>query len=184
MSMMKSERQELAQLVRRREKLAKAGAEHVARERLADFEKQAASYYRADDDEVWAEQKRLVAEVVKDAQIRIAERNRELGIPEWAAPGLSAGWYGRGENAVKERVAELRKVAQTRINADLAGAKAQIEMASVELQTRLIAGGLESEEAKAFLAAMPEPEALLPRHTVAEIEGGIAKPEVEDEDDI
>ena len=38
-SMTKTERNDLAQLVRRREKLAKADADRVAAERLADFER-------------------------------------------------------------------------------------------------------------------------------------------------
>jgi hypothetical protein len=78
--MTKSERVELAQLIRRREKIAKSDVERVAAERLAQFEKDAASVYRSDDDEVWAEQKRIALHAVADANVVIAERCRELGI--------------------------------------------------------------------------------------------------------
>src|SRR5262245_25761973 len=129
MTMTKSERAELAQLVRRREKLAKADVDRVVAERLADFEQQAASYYRAEDDEVWAEQKRIAYEAVADAQARIAERSRELAVPEWTAPSVRVDWYQRGENASKRRVEELRRVAQTRIDAYAKTAKVEIERA-------------------------------------------------------
>lgn len=51
---------------------------------------------------------------------------------------------------------------------------AEIERSSLEVQTELVAGGLRSAEARAFLAAMPSAEALLPALTVAEIEGAAA----------
>lgn len=170
MTMTKADREKLAQLVRRREKLAKGDVDRVAAERLADFEQQAASIYRVDDDEVWAEQMRIVDEAIADAQVRVAERCRELGVPDWTAPSIRAGWHTRGENASKVRVAELRRVAKTRIDALAEAAKVEIERASLDVQTQLIAGGLDSDEARAFLDAMPTPQQLMPALTVMEIE--------------
>ncbi len=171
MGMTKSERTQLADLVRRKERVLKAEADQVAAARLADFEQQAASDYLAEDDTVWREQAKLVDDVVADAQRRIAERNRELGIPEWAAPSIAVGWYSRGQNASKARVAELRKIAQTRVAADAKAAKLVVERWSVDAQTELVSGGLESAEAQSFLAAMPTMQALMPSYTVAQIEG-------------
>jgi hypothetical protein len=51
--MTKGERDELAKLVRRREKLAKADTGRVAADRLADFAQQLASIYKPADDPVW-----------------------------------------------------------------------------------------------------------------------------------
>jgi hypothetical protein len=79
-------------------------------------------------------------------------------------------WMRRGENYSAARRAELRKVAKTRIVAEIKAAKTTIERSSVEVQTELIAGGLESEEAKAFLESMPTAEALMPSLSMAEIE--------------
>ena len=166
----KSERVELAQLVRRREKLAKSEVDSVAAERLAQFEQDAASSYQANDDAVWREQKRIVDEVVRKANAEIEKRNQELGIPDWTAPGIAAGWYGRGQNATKERVEELRRVAKTRIAADAKRAKHEVERVSVEIQTQLVADGLETEAAHRFLATMPTAQQLMPAVTVAEIE--------------
>jgi hypothetical protein len=56
------------------------------------------------------------------------------------------------------------------VAAEAKAAKVQIERASVDVQTQLVAGGLQSNEAREFLAAMPTAEALMPAVTVAEIE--------------
>ena len=64
---------------------------------------------------------------------------------------------------MKERRAELRRVAQTRIEALQQAAIVRIEAAKVEGLTLLARDGLESAEAQAFLAAMPTAEILMPR---------------------
>jgi hypothetical protein len=160
-SMTKSERDELAKLVRRREKLAKVDVDRVAAERLADFEEQMASIYAPADDARWREIHASAAEVVREADEAMAERCRELGIPERFRPELDLHWYGRGENASRDRRSELRTVAKTRIDAMAKTAKLEVERQSVALQTELIAGGLQSDQARAFLAAMPTAEALV-----------------------
>jgi hypothetical protein len=154
-----------------REKLAKADVDAVAAERLAEFEQQMASIYKPSDDPAWADLHAETEKVTKEAQAKINERSRELGIPERFAPGLSVGWYGRGENQMASRRAELRKVAQTRLAANAKTAKAQIERNSIEVQTQLVASGLESAEARTFLESMPTAEALMPAvPSVLEIE--------------
>ena len=49
-------------------------------------------------------------------------------------------------------------------------AKVSIEAESLRIQERLALGGFETDEARAFLAAMPTPEALMPAFSVGEIE--------------
>jgi hypothetical protein len=169
--MSKGEREDLAKLVRRREKLAKADVDRVGAERLAEFEGEVASVYHIDDDAVWREAHAAASKATAEAKAKIAERCRELGIQERFAPTVEIAWYSRGENASRDRVTELRRVAKTRFDAEGKAAKAEIERQSVEVQTELVAGGLESDEARAFLASMPEAEALMPPvPTVAEIE--------------
>jgi hypothetical protein len=51
----------------------------------------------------------------------------------------------------------------------------QIERSSLELQTRLLADGLESAEAKAFLESMATPEQLIQQVTVEEIQLAIRR---------
>jgi hypothetical protein len=169
-AMSKADREALVKLVRRAERAHKTLAEQRKAEQLADFERQLATIHKYYDDEVWQEAYAEASRVVAEADAKIAERCRELGIPEDWRPGLSVGWYERGENAMKQRRGELRKVAQTRIDADYKRACTAIEMHSVELQSQLVAGGLESDAARAFLKAMPSPEVLMPLLDAAEID--------------
>jgi hypothetical protein len=159
--MTKAERDELIKLVRRREKLAMSDVDRVAAERLADFEQQMASIYAPADDSRWAELHAQAATVVREADAALAERCRELRIPERFRPGLSLGWYERGENASAQRRAELRTVAKTRIDAMAKAAKVEVERQSIAVQTELVASGLSSGEARAFLATMPTAEVLV-----------------------
>src|SRR4051794_21343222 len=98
-AMSRRDREELAKLVRRREKLAKAGAETRGAELLADFEQQMAAIYQPSDDPVWTEAYKSAHEAVEEAQAKVAERCRELGIQPRCAPDIKVHWYRRGENA-------------------------------------------------------------------------------------
>ena len=84
-------------------------------------------------------------------------------------PQLEVSWYKRGENAFNDRRAELRRVAQTRIDALHQAAIVQIETVKVEGLELLARDGLESAEAQAFLNAMPTVEVLMPRLNVPEL---------------
>jgi hypothetical protein len=169
MTMTRREREELAKLVRRREKLAKADAAKVAAERLADFEAQLAKKYDYYD-ERWREATAKVREAVRETNEQIARELSADGVPEAFHPEVSTMWLPRGENASASRRAELRAVARTRIAALEKAARAEIERASVEVQTQLIAGGLQSDDARAFLESMPTADALMPTMAVGDIE--------------
>ena len=71
-------------------------------------------------------------------------------------------WWQRGENATATRRAELRKLAYARIDADRKAAGQLVESWGADTLTALLAGGLSSADAKAFLERLPSPEALLP----------------------
>ena len=166
--MSQHEYSELKALLRRREQVAKTRAKRRSAELLADVEAQLAAEYKVDD-ERWADINRAALAAVQQADAAIAERCRELGIREEFRPKLSLSWHSRGENALKDRRAELRKVAQTKIAAIEAQAIAEIERQSVEVQTQLVAGGLGSASAVAFLESMPGPDTLMPALTVGEL---------------
>jgi hypothetical protein len=101
--MSRSERSELGQIIRKREKVMKVNVEQRSAEMLAEFEKQIATIYSFDSDAVWKEAAETSKQFVIDANDKIKKRCEELGIPAEFAPGLSFGWYGRGQNAVNER---------------------------------------------------------------------------------
>ena len=168
--MTRSDRETLARLARQRTKLAKMAADDRAAELMADFEQKIAARYVPADDPVWAELHAEANRAVAEADRRIAARCKELGIPANFRPGLSLGWYGRGENAMKDRQVELRRVARATIDMLTKKTKTAIERQGLEVATRIEAGGLETAAARAFLAAMPTAEALMPYLDIATVE--------------
>jgi hypothetical protein len=169
-AMTKTERDELRRIIAGREKLAKASIDQRKAELLADAEQQLATIYKFDD-ERWAEVTAAAEGAVKAADDYIARVCREQGIPEEFRPGLTIGWYGRGENAAAGRRAEIRKVVQTRLDASAREAKVAIETAALERREALALGALESAEARAFMESMPTVQQLMPRLNVRELEG-------------
>jgi hypothetical protein len=162
MSMTRAERQELGQLIRKRERVMKMQAQERSAALLAEFDAQIAAIYHYDDDPVWKRVHAEAMEALDTARVEIAARCHELGIPPEFAPGLDIYWHGRGHNAVQDRRAELRRVAKSRIAAIEAEAVSKIERLSLEAQTQVVANGLESEGAKAFLNTMPALDKLMP----------------------
>jgi hypothetical protein len=167
--MTKQERDDLARLVRRREKLAKADVDTIAAEREADFEAQLARRYDLYT-EAWRDASERLEHAVEELNQRIRAEFEEKGIPLEFAPSARAAWFSRGENLTADRRFELRKVAKTRLAAEAKQAKARIERASVEIQTQLVAAGLQTEEARAYLDQMPTADELLPTLDLSAIE--------------
>lgn len=157
----KGERDDLVRLAKARARVAKASVEQRQAELLADVEDQLAAIYDPMD-AAWAHIVKAAEKVVRDGDIVIARICEERGIDPKLRPSMHLSWYGRGESAMRERRAELRKVAQTRIVADGKRAKVEIDRSSLDVQTQLVAGGLSSDEARAFLEGMPTAEALMP----------------------
>ncbi len=168
--MTRIERETLMQICRMRAKVAKAEATTIAAQRKADFQSQLAAIYHFDNDAVWKQAQAAARDATRQAQGRIAQRCRDLGIPDSFAPSVSLGWYGRGENASASRRAELTRVAYTKIDQLEKEAKLKIERASVDIQTKLVAEGLESADAKAWLESMPTAEQLMPPINAAEFQ--------------
>ena len=110
----------------------------------------------------------------KEADAEVAEACRRVGIPERFRPSLHMFWMNRGENGLKERRVELRRVAQTRLAAEGRKGKLSIDSAALEMLTTLATGALKSAEAKAFLESMPTPENLIPALELQELEAGVS----------
>jgi len=160
--MTKAERSDLAKFIRRREKAAKTAAAQRAAELRADAEKKLCAIYTPDDDATFRRMYDDAIAAAERCQAEVEKRCTELGIPATFAPSLDCRWYGRGENALKDRREELRKAAYARIDALEAAARTRIEVESVELEGKVIANGLTSEAATQFLAAMPTVDQLMP----------------------
>jgi len=150
----RQETHDLSMIIRDRTKVLKAHASEQAAACLADFERQMASVYSFDDDEVWQKAKRDVQRVAEEAAEKIAERCKDLGIPARFAPSLQVLWHGRGENGIGARRMELRRVAQASIAAMQKAAETRIEKQSLDLRTQVVALGVLSEDAKMFLESL------------------------------
>lgn len=160
--MTKSERAELGQLIRKRERVMKVLAVERSLAMLAEFDAQLSSIYSYDEDETWKKAHDEAKKVVEESNELIAARCVELGIPKEFAPSLGFAWFERGQNAVKVRRTELRQAAKAKIAALEKQAYAKIERMSLEAQTEVIANGLESAAARQFLEKMPPIEDLMP----------------------
>jgi len=177
MMMSKGERDELLRLVRQREKAFKSAVKQRSAELIADFENQMGQEYSFDQDEVWQKANEVAGREIKKAQALIAARCRELGIPNRFAPSLGLHWSARGyDNSVDRRKAELRAMARTRIAAIEAKAVVEIEMASDKAGTEIASAGLSSDAARAFVAALPTVESLMPALSFAAIAGEAEPP--------
>lgn len=167
--MTRQERAEIGALIRKRERVMKAAASERAAAMMAEFEQQCASVYSFNDDEVWKAAAEQAKKVVADAQAVIADRCAELGIPKEFAPGIDVRWYERGQNAVKQRREELRRVAKSRIEAIEKEAVTKIERASLEAQSEVMISGLETDAAKLFLSNMKSVDELMPSLAMSDV---------------
>jgi hypothetical protein len=179
MTMSVRERSDLQLLLRQREKVLKAAAKQRSAELLADFENHLGQKYAFDQDEVWKKATIAAKAEIEKANRAIAGQCAKLGIPARFAPEIEMHWYSRGENASKERRAELRKMAMTRIAAIESAAIVEIGKATVEAQMIIAASGLASDAAKAFLDRLPPIEGLMPALSYEEVAGEADPPIVE-----
>jgi len=167
-TMTKTERAELSGIVKRNHRVANAAVTQRKADLMGDFEAAMARQWKADD-EAWADAVETARKAVAEANRAIAERFEELGLPEEIAPSMVAGWADRGENAKAQRRAELRRVAQSRAEAEAQRAKLELDRSEADLLTRLSVSALTSEEACSFLAQVPSVEALMPAIDVEEL---------------
>jgi len=160
---------DLAKLVRRQEQVAKTQAKQRVAELRADFEAQLATIYEAND-ERWRHVTEQAKTVNAAANAELARICADEGVRPEFAPSFDLAWYGRGQNMDKERRAELRRVAETRIEALEQAARAEIERRSVEFQTQLLGGMLETDPGRALLEAMPKAAELMPQLDAIELD--------------
>jgi len=160
--MTNKEQSNLLSIAKMRERVTKSQLEEVGAQLLVDLDKQLDAYYSFDSDEIWKQAHRIADEACKEAQTKVKERNRELGIPERFAPSLHCSWYDAGEQASDELKKELRKMGKQQVDAMIKSAKCRIEEASLDAQTKIIATSF-SSEAQSLLDAMPTAEQLMPK---------------------
>jgi hypothetical protein len=116
------------------------------------------------NDRLWADACVVATEAVEKANAQIRAQCEAMGIPPQHAPSVSTHWIARSPSySDRERRNELKELAKVRLDALAKEAKVQIQMHTLNIEEQLILGGLESEQAREFLASMPTVEALMPK---------------------
>lgn len=173
-AMTKGEREDLIRLIKQRERVAKTAAEQRSAAMLAEFEREVTSRHAFATNEVWQASVEAAQKAAREAAQKIAAEADKLGIPKEFQPQVSFQWLSRGENAYQERRAELRRVAKAEIDALEKVARVQIEQASVQAQTEVIANGLSSPAALEFFKSMPPIETMMPALDISAIQAKLA----------
>lgn len=150
----RNETHDLSMIVKERAKVLKAHCSEQAAACMADFEKKLAAEYSWDQDETWKTAAEEAHKVVRESQARVDARCEELGIPRTFAPQLGLSWEKRGENKTASRRGELRRVAETSIEAMTKAAITKIEKQALDLRTQIVGMGLMSADAKMFLESL------------------------------
>jgi replicative superfamily II helicase len=172
--MTKAEREDLIRLVKQRERVAKTAAEQRSAAMLAEFELQISTTHKFNTNAVWSAAVEAASAAAKACAEKIEAESDRLGIPKEFQPRISFGWAARGEAQYLERRTELRRVAKAEIDAIEKVARVQIETQSVQAQTEIIANGLNSEAAIAFLNRLPAIESMMPPLSLGDIQAKLA----------
>lgn len=159
--MTRQEAHDLSMIIRDRAKVLKAHIDEQAAAHLAHFEEHISTVYKFDEDEVWRKATEKAQAVVAEANTKILDQCKALGIPASFAPGLSLTWAGRGQNMMSSRRTELRCAAQARIEQMKRVAVTKIEQQSLDLRTQVVSMGIVTGAAKLFLESLaPVTEAM------------------------
>src|SRR4051794_36877452 len=100
--MTKGDREELGRILRKRTTVAKAKVEERGRAIVAEFERQLATIFEAED-AAWRDLTATANAGVKKLDAMLAQRCDAMGIPREFRPSLNLSWYGRGSNASPKR---------------------------------------------------------------------------------
>lgn len=165
----KGERAELRSLIRQRFKVLRAEVAARRAELAVELEERIAARF-ADEDKRWSDAMFLIGEAAREANRKANDILRGLDID---ALDTSQEYSVISARHVMKPTAErsvLQRNGAKRIEAQVAAALLQLDGQEAQLLTRLVAGGLESEEARAFLGEIPTVSALVPADRLLELE--------------
>jgi hypothetical protein len=166
-----TERHDLLEICRIRAEATKAALEETAKRRKTEFAAEVAAAYAWANEQVWREAHKAAEDACRTASQQIAQRCEALGIPsEYVPRSVEPCWGWGGQSGVSERRARLTRFAYDLIETRRSKAKRAIERASIEIQTRLIADGLELAQAPTLLDLMPTADQLIPPLSIRQAE--------------
>lgn len=166
----KGERTELRSLIRQRFRVLRADIDARKAELLAELEQRIDAKY-AEWDKAWADAMYLIEEAAREANRKANDVLRGLDIEELDLEGKDYSIvYTRAINKPGRGRTKLRQTGQARIEAQVKAAYLQLDRQEADLLTRLVAGALESDDARAFLGEIPSVSALVPADRLLELE--------------
>jgi hypothetical protein len=168
--MTKGDRDQLIRLVKARARQAKAEAKQREKVLLAEVLAEMSAEYEARE-QMWADAVAIAEEAAAKANEQILACCADLGIPAKHAPRLTVGFIRKPWEATysSDPKADIVKRAQAKLTALTETAKVMIDADALKVETALVAGGLQSDEAKAVLEAMPTAEQLMPALTLDDV---------------
>ena len=167
--MTKADRDALIRIAKARAKQAEREAETQEKILIVEVLDLMTAEFEARD-QMWADATAIAEEAATKANVQIQARCAELGIPPRYAPQLELGWRSRSlEFANRDRRGELRKLAEARAAAVTKTAKTAIQASALDIEERLVLGGLESEQAREVIASMPTVADLMPALTLEDL---------------
>jgi hypothetical protein len=169
--MTKAERSELQRVVRLQARTARARVDALKAARLEELEAELSALYPPEDPR-WAEVTAAAEVAVRAADAAVAAACRDAGVREEFRPSLALRWFDRGSNADAKRRAELRKAGAAAVERSAREARAAIQEWETAAATDLVARGLTTTAAAAWLDALPLADALVPPVTAASLEAG------------
>lgn len=164
----KGERTELRSIVRQQFKVLRSELEQRESEMAADIEVEIATRYQADD-EAWTVVQHKIHEATLEANRQINDALHEAGFQKRSASERQWVETPIVRQPQGDRT-ELRRLASSRIHAQIRGAKLRLEREEADLLRTLAIGAIESEEARAFLEAIPSVGELVPAARLAALE--------------
>lgn len=169
----KGERTELRSIVKQQFKVLRSELEQREMEMDAEVEAEISARYEHED-QAWSVVQHKVHEAVMEANRQINDAMAEAGFQ--MKSGTERMWVTAPRmSQPQEDKQQLRRLAHTRIAAQVRGAKLRLEREEADLLRTLAVGAIESDEARAFLAAIPTVGELVPAARLAEIEAAFTE---------
>jgi hypothetical protein len=165
----KTERAELRSLIRQRFKVLRAEVEVRRAELVDELERRIVAKFAADD-KAWADAMYLIEEAAREANRKANDIMRGVMAEAYPVDQDHRIVDARPINQPTHERIQLHRQGEARIDAQVKTAQLQLDRQEADLLTRLIAGALESDEARAFLGEIPTVSALVPADRLLELE--------------
>lgn len=165
----KSERAELRSLIRQRFKVLRSEVEARRAELAAELEQRIVDKFSAED-KLWADGMYLIEEAVREANRKANDVIRGLDIDALDTSREYQIVYTKLPSKPQAERNVLRTNGARRIEAQVKSALLQLDSQEADLLTRLVATGLESDDARAFLGEIPTVSSLVPADRLLALE--------------